>query len=184
MIEHEKRSRLNRDRLCAIVLFLLIPVWMGLAPEWYSWLAMEDNGLWLKWLYNLLDGRCLVNIPVSVTIIYLAYCWINRIWIDNDCRPYRFSLVGGLLFCLNWKSDVAYADIIGGFDYRMLLSCILAMALIILIIKAFKSKAVTHDGASQNEEGENATVDKDFQGFSHDNPANQSVPDSLKNMRR
>ena len=176
----KKRSRLNRDRLCAIVLFLLIPVWMGLAPEWYSWLAMEDNGLWLKWLYNLLDGRCLVNIPVSVTIIYLAYCWINRIWIDNDCRPYRFSLVGGLLFCLNWKSDVAYADIIGGFDYRMLLSCILAMALIILIIKAFKSKAVTHDGASQNEEGENATVDKDFQGFSHDNPANQSVPDSLK----
>lgn len=176
----KKRSRLNRDRLCAIVLFLLIPVWMGLAPEWYSWLAMEDNGLWLKWLYNLLDGRCLVNIPVSVTIIYLAYCWINRIWIDNDCRPYRFSLVGGLLFCLNWKSDVAYADIIGGFDYRMLLSCILAMALIILIIKAFKSKAVTHDGASQNEEGENATVDKDFQGFSHDNPANQSAPDSLK----
>ena len=153
---------------------------MGLAPEWYSWLAMEDNGLLMKLLYNLLDGRCLVNISVSVTIIYLAYCWISRIWIDNDCRPYRFTLVGGLLFCLNWKSDVIYADIIGGFDYRMLLSCILSIALVILIIKAFKSKVSTHDSASQNEEGENATGDKDFQGFSHDNPASQHSSDSLK----
>ena len=153
---------------------------MGLAPEWYSWLAKDENGLWMKWLYNLFNGRCLVNIPVSVTIIYLAYCWISRIWIDNDCRPYRFSLACVLLFGLYWKSDVVYANIIGGFDYRMLLSCILAIALVILIIKVFKSKVNTHNVASQNEEGENATGDKDFQGFSHDNPANQSVPDSLK----
>ena len=153
---------------------------MGLAPELYSWFAKDENGLWMKWLYNLLDGRCLVNIPVSVIIIYLAYCWISRIWIDNDCRPYRFTLVGGLLFCLNWKSDVVYADIIGEFDYRMLLSCILSIALVILIIKAFKSKVSTHDSASQNEEGENATGDKDFQGFSHDNPTSQHSPDSLK----
>ncbi len=171
---------LNQDWLCAIVLFLLVPVWMGLAPEWYSWLAMEDNGLWMKWLYNLLDGRFLVNIPVSVTIIYLAYCWICRILIDNDCRPYRLPLVGGLFFCLNWKSDVAYADIIGEFDYRMLLSCILVIALGILIIKAFKSKVNTHDGASQKKEGENVTEGKNLQGFSQDTPANQNAPDSLK----
>lgn len=174
----KKRSRLNQDRLCAIVLFLLIPVWMGLAPEWYSWLAMEDNGLWMKWLYNLLDGRCLVNIPVSVTIIYLAYCWINRIWIDNDCRPYRFPLVGGLLFCLNWKSNVVYANIIGGFDYRMLLTCILAIALVILIIKAFKSIVNTHDCPSQ-EVGENVTDGNNLQGFSPDTTANQNAPNSL-----
>ena len=175
----KKRKCLNRDWLCAIVLFLLIPVWMGLAPEWYSWLAMEDNGLWMKWLYNLLDGRCLVNLPVSVTIIYLAYCWINRIWIDNDCRPYRFPLVGGLLFCLNWKSNVVYANIIGGFDYRMLLTCILAIALVILIIKAFKSKVNTHDGPYQKEEGENVTNDKNLQGFSPDTTANQNAQNSL-----
>lgn len=153
---------------------------MGLAPEWYSWLAKDENGLWMKWLYNLFNGRCLVNIPVSVTIIYLAYCWISRIWIDNDCRPYRFSLACVLLFGLYWKSDVVYANIIGGFDYRMLLSCILAIALVILIIKVFKSKVNTHNVASQNEEGENATGDKDFQGFSHDNPTSQHSPDSLK----
>lgn len=176
----KKRKCLNQDWLCAIVLFLLIPMWMGLAPEWYSWLAMEDNGLWMKWLYNLLDGRCLVNIPVSVAIINLAYCWINRIWIDNDCRPYRFPLVGGILFCLYWKSDVVYADIIGGFDYKMLLSCTLTIALVILIIKAFKSKVNTHDVAHQNEESENATNGKNLQGFSLDTPANQNAPDSLK----
>ena len=177
----KKRELLNQDWLSAIVLFLLTLVWIEAAPEWYSWYAIERNGAWMKWLYSFLEYHCFVSILLSVGIIYLAYCWMIRIWIDNDCRPYRFSVVGGLLIGLYWKSNVVYADILCGFDYRMLLSCLSTIALLILIFKPLKSKVATHGGVSHNKEKvENLIGHKNLQGFSHDNTASQSAPDSLK----
>ena len=112
------------------ILFLLISIWTGLAPEWYKWYNMDGNGSWMKWLYNLLDGLYLVNIPISLVLIYVALCSYKRIWKDNIIRWYRFTIVLLGLFLLLYKSDVTYANIVWNIDYRMLLSSLLIFALL------------------------------------------------------
>lgn len=167
--------------LWAISLLLLIPIWIGLAPKWYSWFAIDGNGSWMKCLYSQLDGLYTVNIPISIFVSYFAYCWIVRIWKDNDCRPFRFSLVVCLLVGLYWKSDVSYANIIGGFDYRMLLSCALIITLFIQIMKFIKTiKTICKELSKNKKDDENVEYNKKSQGFSHDNLKGQSIPDSLK----
>lgn len=168
----------NRDWLWAFVLILLMPIWVGLAPKWYSWFAVEKNGLWMKWLYDLLDGLAFVNIPISVGITSLTYCWNARIWKDNDCRPYRFVLPLIVLMLLYWDNNVIYANIIYGFDYRILLSCFSIMTLLVLTFKLLK--VVIHKSSSKNEVDGSVKNRRKSQGFSHDRPKEQNIPDSLR----
>lgn len=177
----KKYGCVTNDILLATFLLLLIPIWMGLAPEWYSWFAKEKNGQWMKWLYDLLNNRWLVNIPVTIIMVYFAYSWIVRIWRDNDCRPFRSILTTGLLFSLYWKSKVVYANIVCGFDYRMLLSCLLTIVLVVQIIKAIKTITIIHKKElSKNKNSENLESYTSIQGFTNDNSEKPSIPDSLK----
>lgn len=171
---------LNRDWLWAFVLVLLIPIWVGLAPKWYSWFAEDENGLWMKWLYDLLDGIASVNIPISVCITGLTYCWNARIWEDNDCRPYRFVLPLIVLMLLYWDSNVVYAHIIYEFDYRTLLSCFSIITLLVLTFKLLKSKVVIRKSSSKNEVDESVENRRNTQGFSHDCPKKPNKSDSLR----
>lgn len=88
----EKLS-INSELQSCVYLAFLILIWMGVAPAWYSWYAMSENGLWMKGIYGLLDGNALVNVPICIVLAFISYRWARRIWIDNDIRWYRPILV-------------------------------------------------------------------------------------------
>lgn len=170
----------NSDLLWAIFLLLLIPIWIGIAPELYSWFAIEGNGLWMKWLYNFLNGLYFVNIPISIFISYFAYRWNVRIWKDKDIRPFRVVLVLIAFIFLWYGSNVVYANIMFGVDYRMFMSCWLTITLFIQISKAVRTIVNIHKDLSKNGDAENVGDNKIFNGFSLDKPKEQNENNSLK----
>lgn len=171
----------NTELLWTIALTLVIPVWIGLAPKWYSWYGGTENWLWMKWLYDLLDDRWLVNIPICIVLGYFVLRWCRRIWKDNDLRLFRPPLaVIGLVF-LYCKSQVVYAKIVWELDYSMFLKGLLLIALSVMLIKDirktmqyYKNKKVTEPEENEQKESQNA------KGFSNDNAENEDIPESLK----
>ena len=118
-----------------LVLVLLIPIWIGLAPVWYEWYCEPDNCQWLKWLYRLLDGRWLVNVPFCLIISFVAYCLCRSIWKDNNFRLYRPVFVSLGLVTLYVGSKVEYAKVLGCLDYRQFFTILLVALLLILGVK-------------------------------------------------
>lgn len=55
----------------------MIPIWIGLAQEFYTWLNTDENATWIKQIYNLLNNLWLVNIPICIFIGYFAYKFYN-----------------------------------------------------------------------------------------------------------
>ncbi|MDO4691634.1 MAG: hypothetical protein Q4A64_02030, partial [Porphyromonadaceae bacterium] len=110
----------NKEFQWSIALAILLPmVWTGIAPEWYSWYKEDESFTWIKWLYNILDGRCLINIPICIMLGYFWALLCNRIYKDNNIRPFRFALAIVGLFFLCWDNHFSYARIIWILDYRM-----------------------------------------------------------------
>ena len=184
----EPTSYRKSEFLLCIALLLLIPVWIGLAPVWYEWYNDSENGLILKSLYNLLDGRWLVNLPIVVVICYIFCKWWNRIIKDNDFRYYRPMLaIIGLVVLIIYGSKVVYASIIWRFDYRMLVAILIVVSLLFMakkgiqdIISSFSQKirySISQCPKNKTEEGERDSKPK---GFSDDNSGNTTIPDSLK----
>lgn len=151
---------------------------MGLAPAWYNWYSIPDNGNWMKWLYGLLDGRWLVNIPICLTISYLAVCWCIRIWQDNNLRFFRpvIAILG--LVLLYWASNVDFAKVVACFDYKGCLTILLVASLATMIVKLFKIilSGLKEKDCKPKEGKEEITV----KGFSDDNTGEETIPDSLK----
>ncbi|MDR0891474.1 MAG: KAP family NTPase [Mediterranea sp.] len=160
-----------------IALTLLIPVWIGLAPEWYLWYGGKENGLWMKWLYDLLDDRWLVNIPICVILGYFVYRWYLRIREDNDIRLFRPLLTGIGLFFLYWDSQVVYAKVVWCIDYRILLTILLLPPLLMMLIKGIRkanSRKETKQGDSKGSGNHGS------KGFSTDDIGSEDIPESLK----
>lgn len=162
--------------LLSIGFALLIPIWLGLAPTWYDWYSDNKNGLWLKWLYKVLDGCFLINIPICTVLLYVIIRWSWKIWKDQDFRLFRPILVLGIEILL-YKSQHPYAMIVGNFDYRCFLMLLLAVPLAIVgfrfiwwVIKIRTNKDF------QTEEADNQ-----LKGFSDDNTSKNDIPEALKN---
>lgn len=176
-------TRIKRNKseiLLSIGLVLLIPIWIGLAPVWYDWYSKNENGLWLKWLYEVLDGRYFINIPICIVLLYIIIRWSCRIWKDQDFRPFRPILVVLGLVILFYKSQVTFAKIVGNFDYRWFLMFLFAVPLaivgfrFILWIKRFCT----------NKDPQTEEADNQFKGFSDDNTSNDDIPEALKNYAK
>lgn len=165
------------------ILLLLISIWTGLAPEWYKWYSVDDNGFWMKWLYKLLDGLYSVNIPISLVLIYVALCSYKRIWKDNIIRGYRFTIVLLGLFLLLYKSDVTYANIVWNIDYRMLLSSLLIFALLIMSLNANIKNSISRFIKYRNNILAKENKDKEevkIKGFTCDNNTDITISNNTK----
>lgn len=103
----------------------ILAIWIGVAPEWYSWYTKPGNCQWMKQLYLFLDGRSWVNIPICLIALI---CWIpySTQWtrIGKDIR--WLTIAVALIFLVYWEGgSVAYARIIPGFTYRGFITCLL-----------------------------------------------------------
>lgn len=171
----------SNELLWSIGLFMLIPVWMGLAPVWYDWFAMDTNGQWMKWLYKLLDGRWLVNIPIIIVITFLSYKWCRRIWNDADLRLYRpvIILLGFML--LYYGSNVVYANIFGCYDYRLFALTILLALCVVMVLKAIRClrEWINKKRTACCEEQQD-TASNIAKGFSEDDTQTITLPKALQ----
>lgn len=179
-------KRNKTELLLAIAIIMIISIWIGLAPQFYSWFCnKQDNGLLVKRLFTILDGIWLANIPICFIFGYIAICCYKRILKDNDIRVFRplLALLGLLILCPFFIDDydkkVVYAKIIWNVDYRMILAFLLGFALIVMIYKLYKKH-------KQNK-ADNQTIDSftsksnlPIKGFSLDEIDNNEIPDTLK----
>ena len=149
----------------------ILAIWIGVAPEWYSWYTKPGNCQWMKQLYLFLDGRSWVNIPIC--LITLTY-WIpySTKWtrIGKDIRGLTIAFVA-LIFLIYWEGgSVAYAQIIAGFTYRGFITCLLLIPLILssiqIVIRLFKREATTEKDTSG--------------GFPNDDFDDSQISDNLK----
>ena len=103
----------------------ILAIWIGVAPEWYSWYTKPGNCQWMEQLYLFLDGRSWVNIPICLIALI---CWIpySTQWtrIGKDIR--WLTIAVALIFLVYWAGgSVAYARIIASFTYRGFITCLL-----------------------------------------------------------
>lgn len=149
----------------------ILAIWIGVAPEWYSWYTKPGNCQWMKQLYLFLDGRSWVNIPISLIalICWIPFCskWTR---IGKDIRWLTIA-VAALIFLVYWEGgSVAYAQIIAGFTYRGFITCLLLIPLILssiqIVIRRFKREAPTEKDTSK--------------GFSNDDFDDSQISDNLK----
>lgn len=131
----KKEVNKHTELLWTIALALVIPVWIGVSPNWYSWYEKSTNGIFLKQTCELLDGLWLINIPICIILGYFTYIWCQRILKDNDIRWFRFILaILGLIF-IYVNCQVDYARIVWKFDYKLFLTLLLLISLLVMLAK-------------------------------------------------
>lgn len=204
-----KKEDIIKKNLRWIVAFILIVlVWIGLAPEWYSWYQEswiqeplnpdnEKNKMWMQSLYELLNGRWLVNIPICITLGYFTVLWCRRIAKDNDIRLYRPILALMGLVLLFVRSQVDYAKVVWILDYRVFLTLLLGLMLLTITIKIWKPNILRYVSnwieetsnrfiiwISKNCKGKESKVIAEkgnkLTGFPIDSVDNETIPDNLK----
>ena len=132
----KRQNKTNTELLWNSALLLLIPIWISIAPEWYKWFSSEGNGLILKNLYAVLDGRWLLNIPLCICVIYGIIRWCRKIWKDNYFRYHRLILIVLSIVILLYAGDnVTYAKIVWLLDFRILILSLLILMLVLMGIK-------------------------------------------------
>lgn len=148
----------------------ILAIWIGVAPEWYSWYTKPGNCQWMKQLYLFLDGRSWVNIPICLIALI---CWIpySTQWtrIGKDIRWLTIAVT--LIFLVYWEGgSVAYARIIASFTYRGFITCLLLTPFILssleIVRRHFKKEATTEKDTSG--------------GFSNDDFDDSQISDNLK----
>ena len=170
----------GNELLWSVGLFMLIPVWMGIAPVWYGWFAKPENGHWMKFLYILLDSNPLVNVPLCLVLAYVVFCWARRIWRDQDIRLYRpvMAIIG--LVLLFYGSVVEYAKVVPCITYRAFVSFLLVALLLVMLVKVFRKLWYIVQRKLQRKQSESGTEEMRPQGFTDDKTKDSNIPDSLK----
>ena len=160
---------------CCIVLVMLIPVWIGLAPVCYDWFSEKGNGILLKSLYTILDGLWLVNIPIAIALGYLFFIWFKRFLNDQTFRFFRpiLAIIGLMLLLVNGER-VNYAKVVWKMDYRMFFTVFLIVSLLLMCFKGIRCLAIRKKSEKRKEKIE------PHLGFSDDNGGKKNCPENLK----
>lgn len=179
-----RRIIINKlDLLLSIGLVLLIFVWIGFAPVFYGWFCKDENSVWIKQLYEVLDNCLWINIPICLVILGVVIRWFCIIYNDKDIRLYRpiLALLGTVILFSD-KSQVTYAkiaclDSLVCLDYRRYLMFMLVFVggygLVCLLLELVK-KCCSKKG--HQTEKKNCPQ----KGFSDDNISKVNVSNSLR----
>lgn len=172
----------RKEIIWFITLVFLCSIYMGIAPEWYSWYSIESHGIWMKDLYSIIDGNALVNIPICFVIFTIFLMWYIRIWNDYNSRGFRFPLAIFGMMVMWYKARVEYADIItlrclGSIDYRMFITILLGISIIVMIVKTLRKQYRCLRGPENRKSNTTGNVKV---GFSADYVAEEIIPESIK----
>ena len=170
-------KRSNKEVKLAIIIFLFVPVLIGLLPRFYTWFSIDNHGVWMKGLFLLLDRLTWVNIPIIIILGYITYLIGCKLIMDKEVRLYRFSVVLVALTIL-WKdSQVDYARIIGSIDFRHFFTTQLSLVAILELGKLFLVLLKKRKRSSENKSStsiftidniEDTKVSKDLDGYAKD----------------
>ena len=177
--DKENQNKNNSELFWNLALLMLIPMWIGIAPKWYERFCVNEHGLFLKNLYNVLDGRWLVNIPICLFLVFGIIIWCRKIWKDNNVRFHRFLLVVIAFVILLYPGGVlTYAKIVWIINYRILLLLLLAAVLVLMIVKGIKQ----YNKKPKEDKEEGIRKTKTI-GFSDDN-SKDKIPVTLQNYAK
>ena len=138
-----KNLRINKTELfLCLVLVLLGVIWMDTSSAVYEWYRLDENGIVLKKIYHFLDGRMMVNIPISILILCLFILRCIRIWKDNDFSIIRPFLLLFLLEILYYDCGVKYAVIAYFLDYRLFFTILLVSEVLLKTTKCIYLRIV------------------------------------------
>lgn len=109
------------------VLILLAFIFVGISSDICKWLKTEV-------IYNIVNNKLLINIPICIIISGFAIWWWCKIRKDKDIRPYRLGLIISL-FIITYYSKVKYANITENISYEHFFRGLLVISAIIIITK-------------------------------------------------
>ena len=109
------------------VLILLAFIFVGISSDICKWLKTDV-------IYDIVNNKLLINIPICIIISGFAIWWWCKIWKDKDIRPYRLGLIISL-FIITYYSKVKYANITENISYEHFFIAILGISAIIIIIR-------------------------------------------------
>ena len=176
MLQQIKKYFCKEDLFWSITLSLIIPIWMGIDTEWYSWYNVKGNGIWTKQLYYLLDSQPYINIPICIALSYITHLWCQRIIKDQYFRLFRPILPCiGLFFLWSENNHLIYAKVIWELDYKLFFTCFLLCPLWIISIKLLATISLILKAIKKKEDNTNK-----YLGFSYDDVNDTDIPESLK----
>lgn len=147
MVENDKKEyknwykRLLRIQKKELILFgvliLLAFIFVGISSDICKWLKT-------KVIYDIVNNKLLINIPICIIISCFAIWWWCKIWKDRDIRPYRLGIIISL-FIITLYSEVKYANITKNenISYEHFFIAILAISAIIILIRFYLSPYFT-----------------------------------------
>ncbi len=127
---YKRLLRIQKKELILFgVLILLAFIFVGISSDICKWLKTEV-------IYDIVNNKLLINIPICIIISGFAIWWWCKIWKDKDIRPYRLGIIISL-FIITLYSKVKYANITGNenISYEHFFIAILGISAIIIIIR-------------------------------------------------
>ncbi len=118
------------------VLILLAFIFVGISSDICKWLKTEV-------IYNIVDNKPLINIPICIIISGFAIWWWSKIWKDRDIRPYRLGIIAFGLIVFIFIDGFLYANIVCNFSYKCFFICLLVISAIIILIRFYLSPYFT-----------------------------------------
>jgi energy-coupling factor transporter ATP-binding protein EcfA2 len=139
MAENDKKEYRNwykrllriqkKELILFVVLILLAFIFVGISSDICKWLKT-------KVIYDIVNNKLLINIPICIIISGFAIWWWIKIWKDKDIRPYRLGLIISL-FIIIYYSKVKYANIVGIINYKIFFLFLLKVSFYIIALKFF-----------------------------------------------
>lgn len=126
----------KKELILFVVLILLAFIFVGISSDICKWLKTEV-------IYNIVNNKPLINIPICIIISSFAIWWWRKIWKDKDIRPYRLGIVAFGLIVFIFIDGFLYANIVCNFSYQWFFIGLFSLLFIVSLIKIFATCEIT-----------------------------------------
>lgn len=118
----------KKELILFVVLILLAFIFVGISSDICKWLKTEV-------IYNIVNNKPLINIPICIIISGFAIWWWCKIWKDKDIRPYRLGIIAFGLIVFLFIDEFQYANIVENISYEHFFITLLVISAIIILIR-------------------------------------------------